>query len=221
MLSERGIWFPIARLLPGVIVKLWQRWRLSRRKLPNDERLRLRQKWKGQIEPYILKTRRQKLRQDVIIRDMRRMDDYPELPRKARGISPWFRVGLIDTYHRGALVAFEWRGFCERPDGSLRTTDWEAGEQATRNLLVAAKIPYEWIESIDFDGDEFYGFPHIYCYFVGRAGGPYEHIGCYEEIDFDGRPLFREVTDYRSTLPNRWLRFKHWVRRKRSRRITA
>jgi hypothetical protein len=36
------------------------------------------------------------------------MDHYPEIDEKAKGISPWFRAGLIGMYHRGVLIGLRW-----------------------------------------------------------------------------------------------------------------
>ena len=78
-----------------------------RRRLRPSETLELRQKWKPLFEAEVRKTYREKLRRDVIIRDMKRIDAYPELD-ETRGISPWFRVGLVGTYHRGILIGLGW-----------------------------------------------------------------------------------------------------------------
>jgi hypothetical protein len=79
----------------------------KRHKLTPSEILERRQKWKPLFEQEIRKTRTEKLRQDVIVRDMKRIDHYPDA-REGRGISPWFRVGLVGTYHRGIYLALAW-----------------------------------------------------------------------------------------------------------------
>ena len=48
-----------------------------RRRLTNSQRVERRQKWKPLFEAKIWETHCQKLRRDVIIRDIKRLDDYP------------------------------------------------------------------------------------------------------------------------------------------------
>ena len=98
-------------------------WRLlygRGRKLTPEQKIELRQKWKSRFEEEIVKNWREKLRSDVIIRDVRRVDNYPNTEERTRGISPWFRVGLIDLYHRGVVVAFQWDRVLQAEDGTWR-----------------------------------------------------------------------------------------------------
>jgi hypothetical protein len=64
-----------------------------RKKRTPAERIALQRQWKPALEEIIIKNWREKLRDDVIIWDVGRFDNYPETTDK-RGISPWFRVGL-------------------------------------------------------------------------------------------------------------------------------
>ena len=74
-----------------------------KRKLTKSEIVQLRQKWKSEFEKKILELRISEVYTDVIIRDVKRMDSYPNDDKK-KGISSWFRVSLLDTYHRGIQV---------------------------------------------------------------------------------------------------------------------
>ena len=62
----------------------------------------------------LLERGQEQLRPDVIIRDVLRIDDYPELSEK-KGISSWFKVGLLDTYDRGILLGLEWVRLAQPP----------------------------------------------------------------------------------------------------------
>jgi hypothetical protein len=100
----------------GWVVRLvWRKPRLT-----NEEKIERRERWRPIFEAEVTKNWREKLRSDVIIRDVRRMDKYPDIDEKARGISPWFRAGLADTYHRGILVGFHWDQVVTTPEGSWR-----------------------------------------------------------------------------------------------------
>lgn len=61
---------------------------------------KLRQQFKNEI----YRCRAENLRKDVIIRHVNRMDSYPNADESKKGISPWFKVALLDTYHKGILV---------------------------------------------------------------------------------------------------------------------
>ncbi len=65
----------------------------KKRSLSSAERIQLRQKWKKEFEEVIATRQRDKLRMDVIIRDMKRIDNYPDVNAKEKGISSWFKVG--------------------------------------------------------------------------------------------------------------------------------
>ena len=115
---------------------------------------------------------------DAIIRELRRKDTYPALDDSLRGISPWFKVELKGTYHRGVevFVAIE-RVLIE---GNVARPALNPDEPAARNVFVVGRIPYAAIEGIDWDGDEFYGFTHLYCRFRPFGRGPYESLELYD-----------------------------------------
>jgi hypothetical protein len=167
----------------------------KRRFLSPKEIIELRQKWKPQFEAEILKNHKEKLRSDVIIRDLKRIDSYPEL-EETKGISPWFRAGLVGTYHRGILVGLRWGDLTTHHGDKWRYTNYQAGEKGDLKVLLIGSIRYEDIDGVDWDGDEYYYYPHIYCYF-GRQKEPYEHKGFYTEIESSERPPhYREVATY-------------------------
>jgi hypothetical protein len=63
--------------------------------------------------------------------------------------------------------------------------------------MRVSSIPYENIEQVDWDGDEYYGYPHIYCWFSNKKV-PYEHTGIYvrnDPIVVGALPYFTEVAD--------------------------
>jgi hypothetical protein len=174
---------------------VWKFFHRNKRQLTAKEKLELRSKWKSQFTHYLADQHQKQLRTDVIIRDMKRMDAYPEVS-SSKGISAWFRVGFADTYERGIMVGLRWEGLTEEEDG-FRYGDWTKGEEGQRKVLLAGYVPYENIESVDWDGDGYYGFPHIYCYFTFK-GEPYEKIMFCERHELNGWPFFTEVVDYKS-----------------------
>jgi hypothetical protein len=191
-------------LVPGFLYSLakdvWAAVFSRRRKLSTSEVVELRKKWKAEFEPRIWDTHHKKLRNDVIIRDMKRVDNYPDLDDNPKGISPWFRAGLVGTYHRGVLVGLDWGTLTKHSNSERwRKTNYEAGETGDIKVLLIGSIPFENIDNVDWDGDEYYSYPHIYCFFSYRKE-PYQHVGYYTEASLspDGLPFYTEVATYES-----------------------
>jgi hypothetical protein len=193
----------IEYLAPGFIYSVLKdivsRYAPKRRELTNSEIVDLRKKWKAEIEPHILETHQKNLRQDVIIRDMRRIDSYPDIKEDEKGISPWFRVGLVGTYHRGLLVALQWASLTKHTDGKrYRRTNYKTEEKGDLNALLIGLIPFENIDNIDWGGDEYYGYPHVYCYFSHHRE-PYERVAYFTEtVPLHGIPFYTEIESYQS-----------------------
>jgi hypothetical protein len=176
---------------------VWKFAHRNKRNLTPKDRLAARLEWKPRFEDYLREQKSQKLRQDIIIRDMRRMDSYPGHLDGKRGISPWFRAGLIDTYDKGIMVGLGWDGLVRDGNG-WRYADTENGERSEVTWMRTGYIPYENIESVDWSGDDYYGYPHVYCYFDIIKGGPYERVAFCERRDNEGWEFYTEITDYNS-----------------------
>ncbi|MEZ5847337.1 MAG: hypothetical protein R3C70_11375 [Geminicoccaceae bacterium] len=168
-----------------------------RKKRTPAEQIALQGRWKPVLEEIIFDNWRSNLRKDVIIRDVERLDNYPETTEK-RGISPWFRVGLIDTYHRGILVGLRWDKLVEMEKGHWRFPYHQKNEEGDLTVILAGKIPYESIEYVDSNGDEYYNYPHIYCHFEHKKE-PYESVDFYvEEQNPGGRKFYSQIADYQT-----------------------
>src|ERR1700722_11067353 len=190
-------------LVPGFLYSLakdiWSNCTSRRRKLSTSEIVELRRKWKAEFEPHIWASHQKQLRNDVIIRDMKRIESNPGIDERAKGISPWFRADLVGTYDRGVLIGLSWEMLTAYKGGSLRRTDYDAGEKGDINVMLIGSIPFENIENVDWDGDEYYRYPHIYCFFSHRKQ-PYQHIGYYTQTMpvGGGLPFYTEVATYES-----------------------
>jgi hypothetical protein len=146
----------IELLAPGFIYSLlkdtWGALRRRRRRLSPAQILSLRQKWKPLFEEEIIKNHTQKLRKDIIIRGVKRLDDYPNVDEKKKGISPWFRVGLMGTYHKGILAGLRWGKLTRQGEDDWRFTDYKS-EKGDIKVILIGKIAFESIESVDWEGD--------------------------------------------------------------------
>ena len=112
-------------------------------------------------------------------------------------------MGLVGTYHRGIYVLFEWRRLVEVSEGKyldLNTIDHgkDSNELEARAIKVVrlGLIPFENIEGVDFEGDEYDPYPHIYCHFTIKKQ-PYEKVALFKEDKLlgDELPYCKELTD--------------------------
>jgi hypothetical protein len=192
-------WVPYGRVTWPVLVGAWKL--IRGRKVTPQEKLALRSKWKPLFQEYIADNRRRNLRLDAIIRDMKRIDNYPEVSEySSKGISPWFRVGLIDTYEKGFMAGLRWDALVtDAETGELRYPDRDKGEKGDRKVMVTGFIPYENVEDVDWGGDSYYDYPHIYCYFDYK-GEPYKRIAFCEQRQLDEHVYFTDVADYKSVM---------------------
>lgn len=167
--------------------------------LSPEERLARRERWKERFREEIWKTEEQELRQDVIVRDVRRLDDYPDsIDRK--GISPWFRVALVGQYHRGIELGLNIHSLAfeenEGPSGAWRLADPDV-DTDTITAYVIGYVRYDEIEHVDWYGDEYYSYPHIYCHFV-HHGEPYEKLAfCERKSIHPKHHFYTEIASYK------------------------
>lgn len=152
-----------------------------------------REKLRPIFEKEILRCRHEKLRKDAIIRHVDRIDSYPNANESKSGISPWFKVALVDTYHKGIMVILS----AERlyiHDG--RYTNKKGNSEEEVRAYLVGKIPYEDIEAVNMDGDEYYYFPHIYCHF-SHNNEPYEKLVYCQEVDMNnGHVYYSELVSF-------------------------
>lgn len=161
-----------ASFLYSLAKDLFHRIRGRRRSLSAEDRLAYQQKWKAMLEAELWKCRRENLRHDVIIHDVKRHQFYPDGEPSGKGISPWFKVYLADTYHKGIAISSGIRelSFDEEFGG------WYLAEDLSKDYINAdliSYLPYEQIVHVDIDGDEYYLYPHLFCHFDIK-GTPYE-----------------------------------------------
>jgi hypothetical protein len=179
-------------------LKDFYRWIAGRSKtLPPEEVARLRQKWKDEIE------RRMKWMDDpagygeAIIRDVKRIDLYPHSDDQKKGISPWFKVALLGTYHRGLQVGLRIVGLkYEQHEKAWRFCNYGHGEKPDINAYLVGLIPFERIVNIDWEGDEYDNVPHFYCHFTSKKKEPYEEIIICEKKSPGKHEYYSEIAKY-------------------------
>jgi len=182
--------------IAGATPRVYRWWKWRRARVEAAERVNNRLAIKEEIGGHLPARERHLNRGVAIIRDVHRVDQYPEVTPKRRGVSPWFKVELKDLYHRGLEVFL--RIEYVRLNKQKRT--WESvtfSDDQTFKGYIVGRIPFDWIVRVDWKGDEFYGCPHIYCRFISNRGEPYEEIVVYYK-EADARSDFLwHLQDYK------------------------
>jgi len=200
-----GNWEPLLALVAAVAAAMEVYRRVSRqprgaRFASNSDRLKHRERFRQILQGEIYDRRAKELRQDVIVRDVDRSDTYPDSD-DSKGISSWFRVGLIDTYDKGIRLGLRYGGLKEC-EGGYRFVDFVNEEESDRTVLLIGDVPYDSIAEVNLDGDEFYNFPHIYCHF-DFGGEPYERLWFAERKELtETHPYFEKVAEYDEVTRN-------------------
>lgn len=146
------------------------------------------------FEEHIAEHRAKKLRKDVILRHVNRLDSYPNV-EPGPGVSPWFKVGLLETYHMGIKVGLGWHGLMVC-DGGFRRVDYEADEHGDVKAMLTGEIPYDYIEAMNPNGDEYYYLPHIFCHFA-NLGEPYARLFYTQEVELGhGHSYWKEIATH-------------------------
>jgi hypothetical protein len=132
----------------------------------------------------------------VIIRDIARLDVYPKVEVPKRGISPWFRVHLAALYHRGVMivVSVERLEYLESV-GAWRLAQPEKSSSSLPVYLVG-KIKFENIVEVEWNGDEYYGEPQLFCRFSEKNHQPYESLAYYAEYPAHDGTYFTELASH-------------------------
>jgi len=160
-----------------------------------------REKLRKECDKELLKIRSQNLRRDSIIRDVDRVDGYPNIDDDETGISPWFKVGILETYTKGVRVGLQVVGLKECEAG-YRFVDYKTKEESDLRAYLVGEIPFDSIVTVNWEGDEYYYFPHIYCHF-NIDGEPYEKLMYCEKVDMgNGIDYYKEISDYNSVRNN-------------------
>ena len=128
---------------------------------------------------------------DIIIRDISRMDSYPDIDEKGKGISPWFKLEFKALYHKGVELFMR----VESVRFDHANDVWVAcnyDDDEAVNALVVGRIAYETIVQVDWAGDEYYSFPHLYCQF-NKSKMPYDEIICVVPEKLGDKEVFWEI----------------------------
>jgi len=172
----------------------WRFLTRNKRSLTPTQKLELRLKWQPEFENWLHKQVRDKLEPQIVIRDLRRMDVFPDIPKSSRGARAWFRTLIIATYERGIVVSLA-HGNLMPVGEKWRYADHKADESGPRCVL-AGFIPYDLIDGVNWQPDPYYSSPSVFCYFDGLQRRPFEKVAFCQQWDFDGFPHVRELGSF-------------------------
>ncbi|MBY3203477.1 hypothetical protein EHI47_23245 [Rhizobium leguminosarum] len=189
-LSVSGIRFGLDGLKTG-----WRFLRRNKRNLSPQEKIKLRLKWQPEFQQWWYRQVKGKLTPEIVIRDLRRLDEYPDI-KPSRRTSSWFRALIMQTYERGIVISLAYGNLTEDENGKWRHTNHTFKEDGPRCVL-AGFIPYDFIDNVDWDGDRYYYSPNVFCYFDGERHSPFERVMYCQMWDFDGVPQVRELGMYK------------------------
>ena len=162
----------------------------------NVELLKDRQKWKEEFEANLNRRKGNRTYGDAIIRDVARMDVYPEHDEDdSEGISSWFKVEIKGLYHRGVEVILRVISI-KYDEEKSRWRFCKYDEQDAVNGILVGRIPFDGIRNVEWSGDQYYYNPHIYCNFSQKNNQPYEELLFYKAEGTGEHEYYVEVAKY-------------------------
>jgi hypothetical protein len=157
------------------------------------------------------------LNTDVLLLNADRYEsDYDGGNRFTRHGYLQLRTEYIDVRHNGIALLHRavptWRD-----DRGLRSLDKTA--EPAENAMEVGFVPFEYIEHIDADGNEFKNAPLVYVHFRGRGRSPFKSFTYHEStslpIGLKGRPFYPQIPELgvrRLTVVQGWSSFWRTLR---------
>jgi hypothetical protein len=122
----------------GGITAIWFFWDKLKpnkpKRLTNSDKVTKRETLRPIFEDKLLEIKAKRLTSDIILRDVDRVDCYPETSDEP-GISSWFRLGLLETYYRGIRVSLR-IGMLVETENGYRYRDYVNGEDGDINVWM-------------------------------------------------------------------------------------
>jgi len=178
---------------------------IKSRSYSSEEILAARKKWQPQFYDEVYRCWAENLRQDAFIVNVKKLKQYPDadIASKGRGISPWFKIGLVEALSDEFAVMHMIEYLRPFEDSWVRVRKADEHPEAIRAFRIAY-ISYENVVDVDWNGDKYTNLPVIYCRFRGRNGTPYNRVSyCHEGGDERFPPSYFEFADAHSVFRNK------------------
>ncbi len=105
---------------------------------------------------------------------------YPHCNEKNRDGYTSLRAEIKSLRFDGVEFFESVQEIYRKEDGTLTLKAGPERIQENYNVLIAGLIPYEWIEYVDREGDEYGGYPLFFTQFKGDGKSPYKSYTCYK-----------------------------------------
>lgn len=163
---------------------------LSKR-ISNREKLQHKDTIKNKAEELLWKVRQSKINSEVYLVNIKRyFKDYPSNTEKRFEGYSHIKAEIKATRFDGIeFFAEPPVQVYQRSDGSLSFRG--SAKEKAFNAFPVGVVPYEWIEHIDIEGDEYAFVPLFYCYFKGRTNWKF-----WKRFQFYGYP-YKKMYYYR------------------------
>ncbi|MBI6873437.1 restriction endonuclease [Clostridium aciditolerans] len=99
--------------------------------------------------------------------------DYPDNTLLEKDFTGYFKAEVYNFYHNGLQVIIGVKDIKVRQYDEVDNDKFEVG---IIRVLEIGYLPFDNIIDYDYDGDEYYMYPHLYCDFINR-NDPFEKIG--------------------------------------------
>ena len=160
----------------GKSVYRWSRGR--RAALTNVEIVELRAKWKPIFDEHLAICRRDNLGRDVNVRDIKRVDEYPD--------AAWFRAGLVGTNESGILLLESWVSLDSEVIELLQLKGIALqNAQEPGNAALIGYVRFEQVVSVNWNGDDYNSRPSLFLHFDSKRG-PYSRFAICRRKTMDG-----------------------------------
>jgi len=161
-------------------------------KISNKSRLEHKEIIKKIADELLSKIRSKRLNCEVHLVNINRyFKDYPSNTEKRFESYSHIRAEIKSTRYDGIeFFAESPREVYQKPSGKL---SFKGGrkDRVVFNAYPIGIVPYEWIEHIDINGDEFAYVPQFFCYYKGKT-----HWEFWKRLLFYGYP-YKKLIYYR------------------------
>ncbi|MBD3272835.1 hypothetical protein GF385_00590 [Candidatus Dependentiae bacterium] len=109
--------------------------------------------------------------------------NYPHNNEENRYGYTYLGAELKSLRFDGVEFFCEVKEVCKKEDNNLALKESKNSKREKYNVFVAGLIPYEWIEYVDIQGDEFSYRPQFFSNFKGKEKSPYKYLTYYKESE--------------------------------------
>lgn len=186
--------------IDDINAKLRQQVLTLKRGKSNVALIKDRQQWRAEFEAHLPPLDEYKTHGNAIIRDVARVDSYPDIDTQGEGMSPWFKVEIKGLYHRGMELYMRAETLKQDKD----TGKWhyaKHGEPDSIYAYLVGRIPFDVVRSVDWEGDEYKSIPHIYCEFSKQNNQPFEEYVFYMSVGKRPYDTLSEIVKLQDVQP--------------------